>query len=206
MSIFFLIQGIIIGFLIAAPIGPIAILCIRRTLYFGRLTGLMSGLGAAVADTCYGAVAAYGLTSISAFLIGSQFWLGLVGGIFLLFLGFRTFFSPAPKDIKQKRAATLCGDFVSAFFLTLSNPMTILAFIALFAGRDVANMCTNFYCATALTIGVFCGSLFWWLSLTFIIGVFRSRFNNDTFKIINKIAGIIIIMFAIFILAGVLKR
>ncbi len=203
---YFLIQGIITGFLIAVPIGPIAILCIRRTLYFGRLAGLMSGLGAAVADTCYGAVAAYGITSISTLLIGHQFWLGLVGGIFLLFLGFKTFFAQKSPDIQQKRVVGFFGDFLSTLFLTLSNPMTILAFIALFAGQDLAHLCNNFYCATVLAVGVFCGSLLWWFFLVLIIGALRTRLANSSLKIINKIAGIVIILFAVFILASVLKR
>src|SRR5262245_29758963 len=124
MEISFFIKGIILGFSIAAPVGPIGILCVRKTLQFGRLSGFFSGLGAAAADTVYGIIAAFGLTFISNLLLAGQFWLRLLGGLFLIYLGLKTFLSKPPKPENALSHKTLVGDFVSTFFLTMTNPMT----------------------------------------------------------------------------------
>src|SRR5688572_6978734 len=128
----FLLKGLAIGFCIAAPVGPIGVLCIRRSLAEGTLIGLATGLGAATADAAYGCVAAFGLTAISDFLVGQKFWLGLLGGIFLCYLGVRTFFTkPAPGMESRLQAVSGLGSaYVSTLFLTLTNPMTILSFVA----------------------------------------------------------------------------
>ena len=130
------LKGIILGFSIAAPVGPIGILCIRKTLQFGRFSGLFSGLGAAVADTIFAVIAAFGLTLISDALLAGQFWLRLVGGAFLLYLGWKTFFTKVLDKSQKISHTNLLHDFISTFFLTITNPMTILAFIAIFAGVD----------------------------------------------------------------------
>src|SRR5512147_916819 len=128
------LQGLILGFSIAAPVGPIGVLCIRRTLADGRMSGLVSGLGAATADAIYGSVAAFGLTFISGFLIDQKLWLGLLGGAFLCYLGLRTFLSQPAQQVALAQGQGLVGAYGSTFFLTLTNPMTILSFMAMFAG------------------------------------------------------------------------
>jgi len=138
--IFLFLQGLILGFSIAAPVGPIGVLCIRRTLADGQAAGFVSGLGAATADAIYGSVAVFGLSGLSAILVGQQAVLRLAGGLFLVYLGARTFLSrPAQAGASaagsQRRGLT--GAYLSTLFLTLTNPITILAFAAIFAGLGV---------------------------------------------------------------------
>src|SRR3712207_2953311 len=128
------LEGIIIGLAIAAPVGPIGVLCIRRTLADGRTSGFVSGLGAATADAVYGAIAAFGLTLITDFLLGGASWLRLVGGAFLLYLGIKTFLARPAERAAEVRGGGLPGAYASTLFLTLTNPTTILSFVAIFAG------------------------------------------------------------------------
>jgi threonine/homoserine/homoserine lactone efflux protein len=137
-SLFFL-KGLLLGFSIAAPVGPIGLLCIQRTIANGRRSGLVTGLGAATADGLYGAVAAFGLTTISGFLVGQQIWLRLIGGLFLLYLGSRTFLSKSAERAASSIHKNLFRDYASTVFLTITNPMTILSFAAVFAGLGLAS-------------------------------------------------------------------
>ncbi len=130
MDLSFLWRGLILGFAIAAPVGPIGILCIRRTLQFGRFSGLFSGLGAAAADMVYAIIAAFGLTFISNVLIAGRLWMQLVGGLFLLYLGWKTYFAPVSEKTGTVSHTSLWNDFISTFFLTITNPMTILSYLS----------------------------------------------------------------------------
>ncbi len=125
MEFSFLTKGIILGFSMAAPVGPIGILSIRKTLQFGRLSGFFSGLGAAVADTIYGVIAAFGLTLISNVLLAGQFWLRLIRGAFLIYLGLKTFIAKPTKKTTEVSHKNFSNDFISTFFLIITNPMTI---------------------------------------------------------------------------------
>jgi len=174
----FLLKGFVIAFAIAAPVGPIGVLCIRRTLADGRLTGFFSGLGATTADTCYGAVAAFGLTVIQNALVDLQFWLHVFGGIFLLYLGVRTFFArPAGKEIAVKPNRGLFPAYISTLGLTLTNPATILSFTVIFTGLHLGDTHGDFLSAGLLVVGVFSGLAAWWLTLRGIVGIFRERFT-----------------------------
>lgn len=197
MEISFLFKGILLGFSIAAPVGPVGILCIRRTVQFGRLSGLCSGLGAAAADVLYGIVAAFGITFVSSFLVAGQFWLRLIGGIFLLYLGWKTFV--AKVDVKADRAShtTLLGDFISTFFVTIANPMTILLFMAMFAGLGLSSSRGNYLEASTVVFGVFLGSAAWWLLLSEGVTLFRKRVSQKTMRWINGISGAIIAGFGL---------
>src|SRR4051812_8188873 len=126
------LKGLLIGFSIAAPVGPIGVLCIQRTLSYGRLSGLLTGLGAATADGVYGAVAAFGLTVVSSFLTGQQFWFQLIGGAFLFYLGAKNFKATPATKAASKEHKGLLFDYISTVFLTLTNPATILSFVAIF--------------------------------------------------------------------------
>lgn len=196
-----------IGFSIAAPVGPIGILCIRRTLADGRQAGLISGLGAATADAFYGAIAAFGLTFISIFLVNQSFWLRLGGGIFLVFLGVRTFLAPPTHDAVFKsnpldQQGSL-SNFFSTFFLTISNPLTILSFTAIFAGLGAASIQTQDYIAAGLMVlGIFSGSVFWWFLLTYLTSLFKYRIKRSTMIWINRIAGAVIIAFGVLALVS----
>lgn len=197
----YLIKGLIIGFSIAAPVGPIGILCIRRTLAEGLIFGLITGLGAATADGIYGCIAGFGLTFISSLLIDHQIWLRLVGGVFLCYLGIKTFLTMPHERAVSAKANGLVGAYASTFFLTLTNPMTILSFAAIFAGLGVANPSGNYLSAGMLVLGVFVGSALWWLILSGSVGVFRERFNHSRLRWVNRISGVIIVGFGLFSLA-----
>jgi threonine/homoserine/homoserine lactone efflux protein len=190
MSPYLLVKGIVLGFAIAAPVGPIGLLCIRRTLAHGRLVGLLTGLGAASADAVYAAVAAFGLTSISQFLIGQQLLVRLIGGIFLCALGVRTFFTEPPSGLTDTGRTGLTGAFTSTFFLTLTNPLTILSFAAVFSGLGVSAQDEGYLAAGVIVAGVFLGSTLWWLLLSGGVSLFRSRFDRAAMRWVNRGAGL----------------
>ena len=193
MDTIIFLKGLILGFVIAAPVGPIGILCARRTLTDGRRAGFFSGIGAASADAIYGFVAAFGLTVVSNFLVGHQFWLRLVGGTFLFFWGAKTLFmQPEEKVDISPSMRKYAGMYTSTFFLTLTNPMTIFSFAAVFAGFGLAGTKGSLVSAGILILGVFLGSTFWWLLLVGIFTVFRRRFEHHELQWINRIAGLII--------------
>lgn len=194
------LQGLILGLSIAAPVGPIGVLCIRRTLADGRMSGLASGLGAATADAIYGCVAAFGLTFISGFMLDQKLWLGLLGGAFLCYLGVRTFFSQPAQQAALAQGQGLAGAYGSTFFLTLTNPMTILSFMAMFAG--IVRGSTDYSSAAMIVLGVFAGSATWWLMLSGGVSLFRARFDLNALRWVNRISGIIIVAFGLFILIG----
>ena len=197
----FFLRGLIIGFSIAAPVGPIGVLCIRRTLAEGRLAGFLSGMGAASADMFYGAVAAFGLTAVQNLLIGQSGWLRIVGGIFLLVLGVRTFFSKPTEEFARSTRRGLVGAYLSTFILTITNPITILSFLAIFAGLRLGETNGDYYSASAMVLGVFLGSAAWWLTLSFTVGLLRDRFTIRWMIWVNRIAGSIIFGFGLAIFA-----
>jgi threonine/homoserine/homoserine lactone efflux protein len=200
MEISLFLKGAALGFSIAAPVGPIGILCIRRTLEYGRFSGLFSGLGAAAADSIYAVIAAFGLTAVSNFLMAGQHWLRLIGGVFLLYLGCKTYFAKPGSGAKQVSHTTLLGDFVSTFFLTLTNPVTILSFLAIFAGIGLSSIQGSYSEASLLVAGVFLGSALWWLILSEGVTLFRKKVSARVMRWINRVAGMIIIAFGIAIL------
>jgi threonine/homoserine/homoserine lactone efflux protein len=195
------LRGLLIGFSIAAPVGPIGVLCIRRTLAEGRLAGFLSGMGAASADMFYGAVAAFGLTAVQEMLIGQSNWLRVVGGIFLLYLGLKTFFSKPVEEAAKSSRGGLFGAYLTTFFLTITNPITILYFIAIFAGLRLGETGGNYASATFMVLGVFLGSAAWWLTLSLLVGLLRNRFNTTWQTWVNRAAGMIIFGFGMVILA-----
>ncbi|MCK4978375.1 MAG: LysE family transporter [Anaerolineales bacterium] len=192
-----MLRGLIIGFSIAAPVGPIGVLCIRRTLTDGRVSGLVTGLGAASADAIYGIVAAFGLVSISNFLIGGQTWLRLVGGIFLCYLGIRTLLAKPSQDEASIQRTGLAGAYASTFILTLTNPLTILSFAAVFAGMGLVSTDGDYGSAVILVLGVFFGSALWWFILVAGVSIFRERFNASMLRWVNIISGVIITAFGL---------
>jgi threonine/homoserine/homoserine lactone efflux protein len=202
MDIRFLLRGLIIGFSIAAPVGPIGVLCIRRTLAEGRASGLVSGLGAATADAIYGCIAGCGLTFISGVLIRQQAGLRLVGGAFLLYLGLKTFLASPAEQAASAEGKGLVGAYASTCFLTLANPLTILSFAAVFAGLGVGSASGHYVSAGILVSGVFIGSALWWLILSGGVGMFRTAFTPHRLRWVNRISGLIIIGFGLFALLG----
>jgi threonine/homoserine/homoserine lactone efflux protein len=194
MEISLLLRGLAIGLAIAAPVGPIGILCIRQSLAFGWLHGFVAGLGAATADAMYGCVAAFGLTFVTNFLIEQQFWLRLVGGAFLCYLGVKTFISIPSETAASTRGNTLTGVYTSTWMLTLTNPATILAFAAIFSGLGLASIKQNYPSAILLVVGVFCGSALWWLLLSTTVTLAKTKLNLNW---VNRLSGIVIVAFGI---------
>lgn len=185
-----LARGLIIGLSVAAPVGPMSLLCVQRTLTQGRLTGLVSGLGIATADALYGAVAGFGLTAISSLLLEQQTWARLIGGLFLLWLGARTLVRPAATRAASATATGLTGAFGSMLALTATNPTTILSFAAIFAGVGVAGG-GDVGAAASLVLGVFVGSALWWLLLTTGVGLVRRAITPTVLTWINRGAGLL---------------
>jgi len=190
------LQGAAVGFAIAAPVGPIGVLCIRRTLASGRIAGLISGLGAATADATYGGIAAFGVTFLFTLLVSQQVPIRLLGGVFLLFLGVRTFLS-APRDPNRGPEGSLAGDYLSTFALTLSNPVTIVAFASVFAGLGVTGQGGNYTVAALLVSGVFAGSAFWWVILSSVVSALRGAFDLSRMRWVNMISGLVIVCFGV---------
>jgi threonine/homoserine/homoserine lactone efflux protein len=191
------LQGALIGLSIAAPVGPIALLCIRRTLAHGRLAGFISGLGAATADGLYGAIAGFGLSFLSQSLLEHQQWLRILGGLYLCYLGTRIFLSKvAERTIEQNRKG-LAGAYASTFLLTITNPVTIIAFLAVFAGLGVTAG-GDPRDAGELVAGVFLGSASWWLTLALGVGLLRTRITPAILLWVNRLAGALIAGFGVF--------
>ena len=200
----YLLRGLVLGFSIAAPVGPIGVLCIRRTLADGAGIGLATGLGAAAADGIYGLIAALGLTAITRALVDAQTWIRLAGGIFLLGLGIVTLRArPATRAAATGRAGWL-GAFASTFVLTITNPMTILSFAAVFAGLGLGGA-SSASGAALLVVGVVLGSAAWWLILSGGVSTFRSRFDERGLVWVNRISGAIIVGFGVLALASLLR-
>jgi len=204
MDIIYFYKGLVIGFSIAAPVGPIGILCIKRTLTSGRWVGLASGLGAATADAIYGFIAAFGLTFISNFLIQQQTWLRLIGGAFLCYLGIKTFFSQPADSSAPSSHLNLLNAYGSTFFLTLTNPLTILSFAAIFAGLGLVDASSDYLSASIMVLGVFLGSTCWWVLLSTGVHILRAKFTPDGLQWVNRISGLIILGFGIAALLSVL--
>jgi threonine/homoserine/homoserine lactone efflux protein len=200
----FLLKGFILGLSIAAPVGQIGVLCIRRTLTSGRLAGFVSGLGAATADACYGAVAAFGLSAVSGFLVAQSIWLRLLGGIFLIYLGVKIFLERPASEASALPARGLAGAYATTFLLTLANPTTILSFVAVFAGLGLVASGVEYTDSLGMVLGVFLGSATWWLILSTGVEFLRRRLPEGWMAWINRISGAIIGTFGVLALASAL--
>jgi len=200
ISLFF--RGLVIGLSIAAPVGPIGVLCIRRTLADGRAAGFASGLGAATADALFGCVAGFGLTFISGVLLEQQLWLRLVGGLFLCYLGVKTLLSRPAEVVATAQGKGLFGAYTSTLFLTATNPLTIFAFAAIYAGLGAA--AGDYGTALTLVAGVFTGSALWWLLLSGGVSLFRAKFDARSLLWVNRISGVVIVGFGILALSKML--
>jgi threonine/homoserine/homoserine lactone efflux protein len=196
MLFLFLLKGIAVGIVIAVPVGPVGVLCVRRTIFQGTLAGFVSGLGAATADALFGFVAAFGLTFVSDWLIGYQHWLRIVGGCYLLYIGGCALLAkPQVRANLEPTHESLFRDGVSTFALTLTNPITILAFLGIFAAVGLTGHEATLGRAAILVLGVWLGSLLWWLALSFGIGLFFLRSLGPRHLVwINRSSGTILFL------------
>jgi threonine/homoserine/homoserine lactone efflux protein len=202
------LKGMLVGLFIAAPVGPIAMLCLSRALTEGTSAGLATGLGAATADATYGIVAGFGITAIYALMVEHEIWLKLFGGGLLLAMGLKVaLFPPALKTPDAPKMSGLHSglvvDFWTAFFLTLANPVTLIAFAAAFAGLGQGDVLT-FTDAGIMVLGVFCGSGVWWLALSFSAGWIRGWLNPRVLRIAHRSVGVALTVFGAVVLASTL--
>lgn len=203
-------SGMAIGVAVAAPIGPVNLIVIRRTLRFGAVSGFLSGAGSALGDGVFAAVAAFGLTAAIDFVVRFAIYMQFAGGVFLLGLGLRAIFAHPhladdPSD-KQDYGA-MARLFASTFALTITNPATMLGLLAIFSGVAGLSVRGESYGhATTLVASVFSGSVLWWLCLSQFVNLFRNRMNDRLLEIVNRVSGVLIASFGVAVLARVLTQ
>jgi threonine/homoserine/homoserine lactone efflux protein len=191
-----ILKGIIIGLMISIPLGPIGVLIVQRTLNKGRLSGFVSGMGAASADSAFALLAGFGITFIFQFVEEQQLYFQIIGGVVIIFLGVNIFYSNPIKQLRMQRLNRnrLSQDFFSVFFLTLSNPMAIFFFMAMFTGVNLASGSLSILSLFSLVGGVTAGAALWWFLLSSSVNFFRHRFRLKTIWWMNKIAGVLIVL------------
>jgi threonine/homoserine/homoserine lactone efflux protein len=207
LLLIFLLKGVVVGIIIAVPVGPVGIMCLRRTILEGKLAGFISGLGAATADAMFGFIAAFGLTFISDLLIGYHQWLRIAGGLYLLYVGGRALLTaPQVKTGTEPDAESLLRDFLSSFALTLTNPITILVFLGIFSAIGLSGESATLSRAAILVLGVWLGSLLWWLALSFGLGSLFRSFEPRHLRWINRGSGTILLLSGAALLAVPLTK
>ena len=200
MSGYLFIEGMLIGFVVAIPVGPLGLLCINRALAMGALCGLFSGCGVATADALAAGIAALGITLISAFLLAHETALRLVGGIILCDLGYKIYRTRPVDQLPPSNVTGLFSAYATAFLLTFSNPVTILSFVAIYAGWGVQSLREHYLSAAILTLGVFAGSALWWVLVFSAMSLFRDAFSARVMAMIHKVSGTIIAGFGLIVL------
>jgi threonine/homoserine/homoserine lactone efflux protein len=200
MSIYLFVQGVLMGLVVAVPVGPLGLLCINRALALGPTYGLFSGLGVATADALAAGIAALGITLISSFLSAHQMILRLIGGAFLCYLGCKIYMTEPVAQAPIKNMNGLLGAYATTFFLTFSNPVTILSFVAIYAGWHVPSVDGHYIAAATLTLGVFTGSALWWVALFVCLEACHGKVNLRFLFWVHRVSGAIIAAFGIVVL------
>ncbi|MGH7044979.1 MAG: LysE family translocator [Stellaceae bacterium] len=207
MLLVLLVKGIVVGIVIAVPVGPVGVLCLRRTIFAGRLSGLVSGLGAATADALFGAIAAFGLTFVSSWLFGYENALRAGGGAYLIYSGGSALWSRTPDRLTDTPdAETLLRDFASAFALTITNPVTIVVFLAIFAALGLGGTRATLPRACFMVLGVWLGSLLWWFGLSAGVGFFRRSIEPRHLAWIGRGSGLVLLLSGAALVASVVLK
>jgi threonine/homoserine/homoserine lactone efflux protein len=201
-----IVQGLIIGFVVAVPFGPIGLLCINRALSGGPVYGLFSGLGVATADAIAAGIAAVGWTLISSFFVSEQLWLRLFGGLFLCYLGVRTFLAKPRNQVTSFNEENLTKAYATMLFFNLSHPGTILSFLAIYAGWGIEDLSGHYLSAAVLSVSVFCGSALWWFILCGLLITFQTKFTYNALRWVHIISGMIIAGFGFAVLLSLSRR
>ena len=202
-SIVIFVKALIIGIAIAAPVGPVAALCIYRTLNGGVIPGGAAGLGAALADGFYGAIAALGVTAVQDLLISYKSYLAVIGGCYLLYMGTQFFkHDPTISEAPKKRPKKLHSILLASFGITIANPITIFAFLFLFTSFQLSTG-GHWFGAMILISGVFAGACLWWGTLVGIVSLTRKRMTDNVLHNVNRLSGVMIIVFAVYLLGSV---
>jgi threonine/homoserine/homoserine lactone efflux protein len=205
-------SGVVIGLIVAAPIGPVNLICIRRTLHYGPINGFFSGLGSAIGDGTFAIITAFGLTFVAQIIEGYSTILQIVGGSLLMVFGVNTYLSDPiakhvdeQKGVREGEAASLIRAIASTFALTITNPATLFGFAALFAGLSgLSADKPSFLNAAFVVIGVVAGSTLWWFTLTTIVGLLHARIDSKIMKLINHASGIAISLFGVAVIGHLL--
>lgn len=203
-SILLLLQGLLVGFLASVPLGPIGVICIQRTLNGTHKSGFFSGLGAATADTIFATLAVFSLSFLTAFMDAHKHWFTAIGGILIIVLGFSIFYKRVKRPSQRRQTrSSLLSDYLSIFFLTLTNPAYILVFITLFAALGISSEGAHSAVNLLLLLGVLAGASCWWFVLTYAVSKLRRRFRLRHLWWINKITGSVIILFGILLVLSI---
>lgn len=194
-DVVYIFKGILIGLMVSVPLGPMGVLIIQKTLQKGALSGFIAGMGAACADLFYATVAAFGLGFVVNIIQTHELILQIIGGILLIVVGLRIYFGNPLKQIRLKKKVSkkgLLGDFLTLFFLTVSNPVAIVVFMAVFAGASVFGDSPSFRIELFVLIGVLVGGGLWWYTLSTLVNIFRKKFRLRVLITMNRVSGIII--------------
>lgn len=205
MDLELFVRALVVGYVVAAPVGPVNLVCIHRTLHIGRMNGFVAGVGGAVADGLFAVIAAFGLTAISDWMLSHDGWMRLFGGIFLIALGVRTCFTE-PHDRSMKAdEGSIPHAMAGTFLLTVTNPITILGFATVFASTGLAGD-GSFSTAAVTVAGVFGGSVAWWLTLALLVGLLRGKLESRGLRLINQISGVAIVCFGLWALFSLINH
>ena len=196
--LYLVLSGVVMGLIAAVPIGPVNLICIRRTFAFGPLNGFVSGLGAALGDGIFAAIMGFGLTWIAQLIEGYATIIELIGGALMVWMGYKTFVSPpvprCPDDRPDKAGSNLARVMLSTFALTITNPVTLLSFGVMFAGLGgLSGGAGSYHDAGFVVAGVVGGSAGWWLALTTVIGLFHAKIDERAMRMINRICGVLVV-------------
>ncbi|HZT89896.1 MAG TPA: LysE family transporter [Stellaceae bacterium] len=207
MLVGFLLKGLVVGIVIAIPVGPVGVLCIRRTVFSGQLAGFLSGLGAATGDAAFGIIAGFGLTVVADWLLDYQHLLRFLGAAFLLVVGAKALMTePAPVPRRQADPETLARFFASTFALTLTNPVTLLSFLAIFAAVGLTGKEATLAAAAVLVLGIWLGSLLWWLALCLGASLWRRTLSERHLRWINRGSGGILFLSGVALIGSLVVR
>lgn len=206
MEVSLFLKGFVIGLMVAVPVGPIGLLCVNRTLHKGPAYGLVSGLGVATADAISAGIVALGLTLVSTFLIDQQTWLRLIGGLFLCYVGVSIVLTHPHEQSNSAKENNLLRAYASTFLLTLTNPLTVLSFVAIYAAWGIEDLTGHYLASAILTAGVFCGSGSWWVVLSSSMPAVQLMFSHSGLRWVHRISGAIIAGFGFIVLLSLLQR
>jgi threonine/homoserine/homoserine lactone efflux protein len=198
----FLFKGLFLGLLVSVPLGPVGVMCIQRTINRGLKSGFVSGMGAAAADTFYALIAGVGFGFIVSFINREKYWIQLIGAIVIIAISIKTFYTNPAVELRNQRNKKTkpMEEFLSVFFITLSNPVPFFVFLASFAGFNMMDENTSYLSAILLIGGVFTGALAWWYILSLGISKFRSKIRLKNIWWLNKIMGVIIFICGLIVL------
>lgn len=204
-STLLLLKGIMIGLVASIPLGPIGVICIQRTINKGRISGFISGLGAATADTIFATIAGFSLTLIIAFIEERKLVIEFIGGLIVILLGIKTFYTNPVTQLRRhkKKKNKLIEDFISVLLLTITNPFAIFLFIAMFAALNITYEGDNLLLSSVPLIGVLIGGALWWFTLSSLVNLFRKKFRLKQLWWINKIAGAVIFILGVLAIVDV---